>query len=67
MIKMSEKQIKANIENAQKSTGPKDTSKTRFNPLKHGLLSKEIWSIISKEERVLLNELHEEILNEISP
>lgn len=33
----SEKQIQANQENAQKSTGPKDTGKTRFNAVKHGL------------------------------
>jgi hypothetical protein len=33
----SEKQVAANRLNAQKSTGPKDTSRTRFNRIKHGL------------------------------
>ncbi len=33
--------IVANRENAKISTGPKDTSLTRLNALKHGLLSKE--------------------------
>ncbi len=33
----SEKQIAANRRNAQKSTGPKDTLKTRYNRLWHGL------------------------------
>src|SRR5947208_14508494 len=30
-------QIAANRRNAQKSTGPRDTSRTRFNGLTHGL------------------------------
>lgn len=38
----SEKQVEANKKNAQKSTGPKDASKTRFNALKHGLLAKAL-------------------------
>lgn len=38
----SPKQIKANRKNALASTGPSDTSKTRFNAVKHGLFSKEI-------------------------
>ena len=33
----SEAQLAANRANAQKSTGPKDTSKTKFNGVKHGL------------------------------
>jgi len=33
----SEAQLAANRANAQKSTGPKDTSKTRFNGIRHGL------------------------------
>ena len=38
----SEKQINANKRNAKSSTGPRDTSKTRFNAVKHGLLSREL-------------------------
>ena len=33
----SEAQLAANRANAQKSTGPKDTSKTKFNGIRHGL------------------------------
>ncbi len=36
------KKIEANRHNAKKSTGPKNTSLTRYNALKHGILSKEI-------------------------
>ncbi len=36
-MQVSEARIAANRANAQKSTGPKDTSKTRFNGVKHGL------------------------------
>ena len=34
-------QIEANRRNARLSTGPKDTSRTRFNGLKHGLRSEQ--------------------------
>jgi hypothetical protein len=33
----SEKKISANRANAQKSTGPRDTRRSRFNATKHGL------------------------------
>jgi hypothetical protein len=36
---ISERQTEANQVNAQKSTGPNDTSNTRFNAFKHGLCS----------------------------
>ena len=36
-MECSEKQLAANRANAQKSTGPKDTSKTKFNGVRHGL------------------------------
>jgi len=39
---ISEKQILANRENAQKSTGPKNTELTKFNSLRHGILAKSI-------------------------
>jgi hypothetical protein len=35
----SERQREANKRNAQLSKGPKDTSKTPYNALKHGFLS----------------------------
>ncbi len=35
-------QIRANKENAKRSTGPRDTSLTRFNGLKHGLCAAQV-------------------------
>jgi hypothetical protein len=35
----SERKIEANTRNALRSTGPKDTTATRFNAVKHGLLA----------------------------
>ena len=39
MSKISKRKIAANRENAQKSTGPANTTSTRYNATKHGLLS----------------------------
>ena len=47
---VSERKRKANQQNSQKSTGPKDTRHTRFNALKHGLLAKRL--IFSKDGRL---------------
>ena len=38
----SKKKSEANRQNAKLSTGPRDTTATRFNALKHGILSKEV-------------------------
>ena len=35
-------QIEANRKNAKKSTGPRDTDRTRFNGLKHGLRAEQV-------------------------
>ena len=48
---VSERKRKANQRNSQKSTGPKDTWHTRFNPLKHGLLAKRL--IFSKDRQLV--------------
>jgi len=68
--KMEEKttslaRIQANRENAQKSTGPKDTSLTRLNALKHGLLSKE--TLIEGEDKRALEELGRRLRLELAP
>ncbi|MFH1311429.1 MAG: hypothetical protein ABIH65_03430 [Nanoarchaeota archaeon] len=55
---VSELQINANKENSEKSTGPTDTSKTRFNAVKHGIFSKKF---VEKSD---MNE-YEMILDEI--
>jgi hypothetical protein len=65
MIRMaSEEQIKANKENSLLSTGPKDTSGSRLNSLKHGLCAKKL---VSKEEREELSEIYGELVEELSP
>lgn len=56
---------RANRENALKSTGPRDTSRTRHNALKHGLLSRNI--LLSGEEAGLLRELGERLTEELAP
>ena len=38
----SDAKIEANRQNAQNSTGPKDTTSTRFNAVKHGLLAQGV-------------------------
>lgn len=48
---VSERKRKANQQNSQKSTGPKNTRHTRFNALKHGLLAKRL--IFSKEGQLV--------------
>lgn len=57
--------IEANRRNALKSTGPKDTSITRLNALKHGLLSKEI--LIAGEDDRELEELGKRLRMELAP
>lgn len=57
----TENQIRANKENAQKSTGPLDTSKTKFNAVKHGLFCKKLVSDLEKEDfKKILQELIDE-------
>jgi len=61
---VSERKHKANQQNAKKSTGPKDTSKTRFNALKHGLLAKRlIFSPDGKPTDAGLQQLFESLLD----
>lgn len=57
--------IEANRENAKKSTGPKDTSLTRLNALKHGILSRE--AIIKGEDKKALEELGRRLRLELAP
>jgi len=64
----TEKQIKANRENAKKSTGPK-TEKgkaiVRYNALKHGLLSKEV--LLEGEDEKSLMGLRRKLYRELKP
>jgi len=52
--KISKKQLKANRQNAQLSTGPvtpEGKNKVKWNALKHGLLAKSV--VIPTEENVI--------------
>jgi hypothetical protein len=52
----SAKKIIANQQNAQQSTGPKDTSLTRSNALKHGLRNEVLTELDRAEDFLLLLE-----------
>lgn len=62
----TKKQILANRNNAKKSTGPRNTSLTRFNAVKHGMTSRQpvVFQGESKEE---YDKLCECIKNKFSP
>jgi hypothetical protein len=56
--KCSERKLRANRDNAQKSTGPKNTLRTRHNAVRHGLLSDGISELdLSAGYSELLDEL----------
>jgi hypothetical protein len=57
-------QIEANRHNSTSSSGPKDTKKTRFNAVKHGLCSKHF---ISKKEKKDYLHIYNSLVNEIQP
>ena len=61
----SSARAEANRRNAQKSTGPKDTSRTRLNALKHGLLTKEI--LLKGEDKQALERLGKRLRVELAP
>ena len=50
---ISNKKLLANRDNAQKSTGPKDTSRTRLNALKHSILSSELVTLSGEGQESL--------------
>ena len=66
---VSERKAQANGRNAKRSTGPKDTRRTRYNARKHGLLSKA--AIIQtgqvKEDPRELNDLLEALREDFEP
>lgn len=59
------KQLLANRKNAKKSTGPKDTSLSRLNALKHGILSEEV--LLKGEKKKDLEELGRRLRQELAP
>ena len=66
---LSEKQLKANRNNSKLSSGPKDTSRTRSNALRHGLLTKEalIGTGNGREDPRLLEELSNALWEDLAP
>ncbi|MEJ2267545.1 MAG: hypothetical protein P8X70_00520 [Nanoarchaeota archaeon] len=60
----SETQVEANKENAKLSTGPKDTEKTKFNAITHGLTAK---SIKNEEDLEEIKKLTEHLISELKP
>jgi hypothetical protein len=65
MAKTSPAKVEANRQNAKKSTGPKDTSVTRLNAMKHGLLSNEV--LLSWEEKTHLTQLGKRLRLDLAP
>ena len=61
----SAKKIAANQANAAKSTGPRDTTNSRFNAMKHGLAGQII--LRTKEEEVAYNAYSAALLPDLSP
>ena len=59
-------QREASRRNGGKSHGPHDTSQTRFNALKHGLLSRKI-CFQSQEDRQVYQELHAGLVDDLRP
>jgi hypothetical protein len=60
-LSTSDKKVAANRLNGQKSEGPKNTTSTRFNATKHGLLASGITELDDAEGyRTILNDLMQE-------
>ncbi len=57
--------LAANRANAQHSTGPKDTTKTRFNGVQHGLTSKQ--TVIPGESQEEYDKFHAGFLQDLNP
>ena len=62
---MTAARMTANRENAQHSTGPQDTARTRFNGVQHGLTSKQ--TVIPGESQHEYDEFREEFLSDLNP
>ena len=65
----STRKINANRRNAQSSTGPNDTSRTRLNAMKHGILSKEALVVVGDgyENQEVFEELSSSLRRDIAP
>ena len=62
---MTAARMTANRANAQHSTGPQDTSRTRFNGMQHGLTSKQ--TVLPGESQEEYDSFRQEFLNDFDP
>ena len=62
---MTAAKLAANRTNAQRSTGPQDTSRSRFNGVQHGLTSRQ--TVIPGESQEDYDEFHRELLADLKP
>ena len=62
---MTAARLAANRANAGHSTGPQDTSKTRFNGVQHGLTSRQ--TVIPGESQEEYTDFHAEFLRDLNP
>jgi hypothetical protein len=68
MAEITQKQLAANRQNAMKSTGPKTSegkAVVALNPIKHGLLSKEV--LLANEDETALVELGKRLRHQLAP
>ncbi len=65
----SKKKLEANRRNAKSSTGPRDTTTTRLNAMKHGILSKEALVVVGDgyEDQEVFEDLSSTLLRDIAP
>jgi hypothetical protein len=63
--KVSDKVIAANRANGRKSTGPRDSSASKLNAVKHGLLSKRL--LLNEEEEKEFRQLLKDLELEFEP
>ena len=66
---VSTNKISANRRNAQLSTGPNDTSRTRLNALKHGILSEAVLIRAGDgaEDASEFRSFHDSMQNDLAP
>jgi hypothetical protein len=61
----SPQQIRANQSNALRSTGPRDTSRTQLNGMKHGMTSKQI--VVRGESQAEYDQFEANLTKELGP
>ena len=62
---MTAAKLASNRTNAQRSTGPNDTTQTRFNGVRHGLTSKQ--TVIPGESQEEYDKFQTEFLRDLNP